>query len=104
MVPGAFYGPLLMLLILHTRNKSLPILGLSELLPQHCQLPNLTPHQHSCALNDELADSAANASTTTKGGRLLKLLQLNIHKILNPGINLDKQRVRKHEMQEQNKG
>jgi hypothetical protein len=60
------------------------ISGLTELFPQHCQLPNPTPHQHLQALTNELADSTAIASATTKGCRLLKLLQTNTNTILNP--------------------
>ena len=60
------------------------ISGSTELFPQHCQLPNLTPHQHFCALTDELTDATAIASATQKGRRLIKLIQENIKKILNP--------------------
>jgi hypothetical protein len=35
-----------------------------ELFPQHCQLPNLTPHQHLRELTNKLADSTAIASAT----------------------------------------
>ena len=41
--------------------------GSTELFPQHCQLPNLTPHQHLCKLTDELAVEGTKAGTTTKG-------------------------------------
>jgi hypothetical protein len=75
--------------------------GLTELFPQHCQLPNLTPHQHLRVLTNELANSTTNASATTKGCRLFKLLKLNIQQIINPGVHLDKQRVSNCETQEQ---
>jgi hypothetical protein len=65
----------------------------TELFPQHCQLPNLTPHQHFGALTDELADATAIASKTQKGRRLIKLLQENIKNILNPTDALEEQRV-----------
>ena len=77
------------------------ISGSTELFPQHCQLPNLTPHQHFRALTDKLAKSTAIASATQKGRRLIKLLQANITKILNPTSALEEQRVRKNNMQMQ---
>ena len=70
------------------------ISGLTKLFPQHCQLPNLTPHQHFRALTDKLAKSTAITSTTQKDQRLLKLPQANIKKILNPAIALEEQRAR----------
>ena len=60
------------------------ILGSTELSPQHCQMPNMTPHQHFCALTDKLTKSMAVASATSKGQRLLKFLQEKIKTILNP--------------------
>jgi hypothetical protein len=79
------------------------ISGSTELFPQHCQLPNLTPHQHFRALTDELTDATAIASATQKGRRLIKLLQENIKKILNPPDTLEEQRVSDNEtrMQQQ---
>ncbi len=55
--------------------------GSAELFPQHCQLPNMSPHQHLRALTDELQDStaAAAAAMTSKGWCFLKLLQSNLH-------------------------
>ncbi len=44
----------------------------------------LTPHQHLCELTDELAAEGSKAGQTTKGRRLLKLLQLHIGDILTP--------------------
>ncbi len=69
------------------------ISGSTELFRQHCQLPNLTPHQHFRALTDELTEATAIASATQKGLRLIKLLQENIKKILNPTDALEEQRV-----------
>jgi hypothetical protein len=40
------------------------ISGLTELFPQHCQVPALTPHQHLHALTDELTKHTAEANTT----------------------------------------
>jgi hypothetical protein len=58
--------------------------GSSELFPQHCQLPSLTPHQHFRALTDELTDNTELASGTPKGRRLLKLLATRIDGLLRP--------------------
>jgi hypothetical protein len=78
------------------------ISGSTELFPQHCQLPNLMPHQHFHALTEELANLTAIASATQKGRRLIKLLQENIKKILNPTISaLEEQRVRDNDIQMQ---
>jgi hypothetical protein len=77
------------------------ILGSTELLPQHCQVPNMTPHQHFCALTNKLAKSTAIASATNKGRRLIKLLQSKIKDILHPPASANtpqaKQRVREEE-------
>jgi hypothetical protein len=77
------------------------ISGSTELFPQHCQLPKLTPHEHFRALTDKLADATAIASETQKGRRLIKLLQENIKKILNPTDALEEQRVRDNEIRMQ---
>ena len=77
------------------------ILGLTELFPHHCQLPNLMPHQHFHALTDKLAKSTAIVSATQKGRQLTKLPQANIKRILNPTIALEEQRVRDNKMQMQ---
>ena len=60
------------------------ISGSAELSHQHCQLPNMSSHQHLHTLTDKLAKSTTIASLTTKGWHLLKSLQSNIAKILNP--------------------
>jgi hypothetical protein len=67
--------------------------GSTELFPQHCQLPSLTPHQHFRALTDELTEQTAVAGTTDKGRRLLKLLGARIDDILDPPPVSDTQRV-----------
>jgi hypothetical protein len=48
-------------------TRAYQILGSMESFPQHCQLPNLTLHQHFRELTNELADSTAIASATPKG-------------------------------------
>jgi hypothetical protein len=83
------------------KTRAYRILGYTELFLQHCQLPNLSPHQHFRALTDKLAESTEIASATPKGQRLIKLLQTNIKKILNPPIVLEDQRVRDGELWEQ---
>ncbi len=69
------------------------ILGSTELFPQHCQLPSLTPHQHFRALTDKLTEHTAQASDTLKGCWLLRLLALRVKNILNPPPVVDEQRV-----------
>jgi hypothetical protein len=83
------------------KTQAYRILGSTELFLQHCQLPNLSPHQHFRALTDKLAESTKIASATPKSQRLIKLLQANIKKILNSPIALEDQRVRGGELQEQ---
>ena len=84
------------------------ISGSAELFPQHCQIPNMSPHQHLRALTDELRDTTAVAASTSKGRRLLKLLQSNLQTILNPPaltatprteqrVTKEQQRVREEE-------
>ncbi len=58
--------------------------GSTELFPQHCQMPNMIPHQHFWALTDKLAKSTAIASATTKGQWLIKLHHTKINNILHP--------------------
>jgi hypothetical protein len=58
--------------------------GSTELFPQHCQLPTLTPHQHLCEPTDELAAKDNIAGTTSNCRRLLTVLQLHIGNILTP--------------------
>ncbi len=82
-------------------TRAFRISGSTELFPQHCQLPNLTPHQHFRALTEELANATAIASAKPKGRRLIKLLQENIKKILNPTSALEEQRVRDNDIRMQ---
>ncbi len=46
------------------------ISGSSELFPQHCQLPDMTPHQHLQELTTELNKMAIGMTDTPKGQRL----------------------------------
>ena len=87
-VDGWYLGPSLdhyrCALFYISETRAYRISGLAELFPQHCQLPNMSPHQHFHALTDKLAESTAIACLTAKGWCLLRVLQSNIAKILNP--------------------
>ena len=65
-------------------TRAYQVSGSTELFPQHCQLPALTPHQHFRALTDELMENTALAGMTQKRRRLLKLLGRRIKDILDP--------------------
>ncbi len=69
------------------------ISGSTELFPQHCQLPDMTPHQHFCALTDKLTADTDCASTTQKGGHTCQLLQDRITALLAPPPTAEEQRV-----------
>jgi hypothetical protein len=87
--------------ILETR--AYHVSGLMESFLQHCQLPLVTPHQHRCALTDELTKHTAQANNTPKGRHLLKLLITWIDDLLTPSPILDEQRMNKvswHETRE----
>jgi hypothetical protein len=58
--------------------------GSTKLFPQHCQVPDMTPHQHFCALTDELSADADRASTTPRGRRALQFLKDCIAILLQP--------------------
>jgi hypothetical protein len=60
------------------------ISGSTKLFPQHCQLPDMTPHLYFCALTDKLTNDTERASTTPKGHRILCLLQDHITSLLAP--------------------
>ena len=77
------------------------ISGSTELFPQHCQLPDMTAHQHFRALTDELTECTTPAGATTKGRRLLNLLRQRIDSILNPPPPVDEQRVNDARIQEE---
>ncbi len=56
------------------KTQAYQILGSTKLFPQHCQIQNMTLHQHFCSLTNELAKLTAIASATDKGRWLIKLL------------------------------
>ncbi len=60
------------------------ISGSTELFHQHCQLPNMSPHQHLHSLTNELSDLAPPANATPKEKCLLRLLQTCVHALLHP--------------------
>ncbi len=68
--------------------------GSTELFPQHCQLPDMTPHQQFQALTDELTADTDRTSTTPKGRRILLLLKDQITTLLLPPLTDEEQRVR----------
>ena len=71
--------------------------GSTELFPQHCQLPDMSPHQHFRALVDEMSDDATRQSLTPKGRRILNLLRDRITILLAPPPTPEEQRVRSEE-------
>jgi hypothetical protein len=77
------------------------ISGSAELFPQHSQIPNMSPHLHLLALTDELWDTTAVAASTSKGRRLLKLLQSNLQNILNPPVSTTTPRTEQRVTKEQ---
>ncbi len=76
------------------------VLGSTKLFPQHCQLPNMTPHQHFQALTDELTADTDQASMTPKGRQILSLLQDHIPTLLAPPPTAEEQRVNDKIVQE----
>jgi hypothetical protein len=81
-------------------TKAYRIMGSTELYPQHCQLPSMTPHQHFCMLTNELTEHTAQASNTYKGRQILKLLGTCIDGLLHPTPISDKQRANNIRQQE----
>ncbi len=79
------------------------ISGSTELFPQHCQLPNMTPRQKFCALTDELTNDTEQASTTPKGRRILRLLEDHITALLAPPPMAKEQRVSDERLREARK-
>jgi hypothetical protein len=69
------------------------ISGSTKLFLQHCQLPNMTPHQHLRMLMDELAETTTVTSNTPKGKRLLKFLVQIIEDLLQPAPPIEEQMV-----------
>jgi hypothetical protein len=74
-------------------TRAYPTSGSTELFSQHCQLPDMTPHQHLCALTDKLADKTPQPSTTPKGKGLLCYLAQKIEDLLHPAPPCKEQRV-----------
>ena len=62
------------------------ISGSAELFPQHCQLPNLTPHEHIEALTLELTNETRAAATTPTGKDLIKILRTHLDALLEPPV------------------
>ncbi len=62
------------------------ISGSTELFPQHCQLPDMSPPQHLRALTDKISKLAPLAKDTPKGKHLLRLLQTRVRTLLNPPL------------------
>ena len=75
-VDGWYLGPSMDHYRCHTyyipETRAYRISGSTELFPQHCQLPNLTPIQHLRALTKELADETVIASRTPQGRMLMQ--------------------------------
>ena len=70
------------------------ISGSTELFPQHCQLPSLTPMQHLRALTKEIHEETAKVANTPKGRKMIVMLQNNLKKILSPStVPVEEQRV-----------
>ena len=53
----------------------------------------MMPHQHFCALVDEMTDNVDRQSTAPKGRRILNLLRDRIHGLLAPPLTAEEQRV-----------
>jgi hypothetical protein len=70
--------------LLHPCNQGISHIGIDGIIPQYCQLPNLTTDQHFCALTDKLAYETAMANMTPTGRHLIKLLQSRIKQIVEP--------------------
>ena len=83
------------------KTKAYHVSGSTELCPQHCQLPSMTPYQHFHALTDVLTEHTAQASSTSKGRQLLKLLGMRIAGLLHPTPISDEQRVNNNCQQEE---
>ncbi len=65
----------------------------TELFLQHCQLPDMSPHQHLQALTNEIAEGILMANHTTKGKRLLRMLRDHRTTMLGPPPTPEEQRV-----------
>ncbi len=67
--------------------------GSTKLFPQHCQLPDMTPHQHFWALTHELTANRDHAITTLKERCILQLLKDRVTALLAPPPTSEEQRV-----------
>ncbi len=82
-VDGWYLGPLMdhywwdVYYIPETRGYR--VLGSTEPFLQHCQLPDMTPHQHLCALTNKLCEDSGQASMMPKGKHILRLLHNQLH-------------------------
>ncbi len=65
------------------------------MFPQHCQLPDMTPHQHLQELTNELNEMAIGVPDTPKQQQLLQQLEKGIKKLLAPPPTVEEQRVQK---------
>ncbi len=75
MVPGPINGSLQMWSVLHSQDLRISNIGFHRISPQHCQMPNMTLHQHFCALTDKLAKLTTIAGATNKGRQLTRQQQ-----------------------------
>ncbi len=66
--------------------------GSTKILPQHCQIPDMTLHQHFQVLMDELTKDTDSASMTPKGQCIPYLLQDCIMLLLAPPPTTKEQR------------
>jgi hypothetical protein len=69
------------------------ISGSAELFPQHCQVPNLSPKEHLCALTEELQTTAQSVKETTKGRAMIRVLQQQLDELIKPVQTPPEQRV-----------
>jgi hypothetical protein len=72
------------------------ISGSSELFPQHCQHPDMMPHQHLQELTNELNKMAIGVPDTPKQQRLLQHLEQGIKKLLAPPLPWKNKGCKRH--------
>jgi hypothetical protein len=80
------------------------ISGSSESFPQHCQLPDMTPHRHLQELTNELNEMAIGIPDTPKRRQLLQQLEQGIKKLLAPPPTVEEQRVQEARTQGRTNG
>jgi hypothetical protein len=76
------------------------MLGSTEPFLQHCQLPDMMPNQHLCALINKLNEDVGQASTVPKGKHILRLLHNHISNLLAPPPTTEVQRVSENTLRE----